>query len=1302
MNKKGFTLIEIIGAIIILGIIALIAFNAYTSSMKGFREDYYTDLTRTLRESGKEFFNDNRKYRPNGILEAQKITVNGLMTEKYIDPVVDYNGESCDINTSYVLVVKEGKDKYTYHTCLVCSEDEYDNMSDTYCDASWTDPTRIRYGLGGEELPAVYIYKGTTKDDLRDLLELEISYERLDYEERVIASAKGDGKDSLPTVFPVDMDVVDTNKIGTYTVKYEYSPLKVDGSGNVEKQTKTRKVVVYENESPGINISYENKVADTSLDLGSLPTNNKNGTSSNVKTETGVYTSGTWAQRITISISGSAIEIPEPGVTISRYQWNKDGVWQDFCVTDNNCTVEIASDMNQEIKFRMVSSNGRISKETEPIIIRRDYSPPTCTLLLSGRKGNGVESDWYVEDVGISFASKQEGSGGVESAKSGIKINNIFRGNTKVNRTNSNTENSHSADGTGIMYVGYVEDNAGNFVTCRKTFKRDATVPTCTNSGDRPKDSYTKSAVTITWGCSDETSKCDPDRSGGSHKYTTTIKTSQISAYDIYDKAGNKTTCPARTANVFVDTTAPSCGTEGYSYSGTDGVKATIGCSDSHSGCVQATYTSALVTSSNTLTISDKVGNSKICSYTVCTVRQQQTGYANTCTKSCCGTSTVCSTQGPECKSSSAPGAGWSCTHIPYTTPTCGGGQETYWCTKKTCRDYSKTCTSGSCCGYTWSGWSDVASCSPSATKNCQTVYRAGNGCGQTQHNIFTAYFDGNGGDGTVAAITCTATNGNSCNINLPANGYTRVGHDFKGWATDSSATTGTSPNTQITLTSDVFYFAAWKSNSVSYKVTFNANGGSGTTNAVSCSAGINEYETETSCTVELPANGFTKTGYSFGMWSESASNYDSYYLPGNSMDLTFNKILYAYWMANQYTVTLNGNGATSAGSTSTTATYDTTTLATITRPQRKYTVSFDKNGTGATATLDDKTSTYKFNGWFTAASDGTMVASTDKTPALQASVSGYTDANSKWTKAGNATLYAQWTSKSVTLPTITKTGAECVWNTKSDGSGTSYNGGASFTPTKNITLYAKCTMVVLAEITCTNKPYTGAPQTIATCDGGTIANATQTNAGDYQITCTGDATHADATPKTCKVIPRTPTITCSKPTYTGGTVTIATCANGTITQNATGTTATEYTVTCTGTGNYGGTATANCRICTSWEKNPCYKATGCTSSNYNTRMRPSDFTISSSATLEHGMCFQAGGYCYLYVGAHSYNKYSGNTFSQMCPWGEGATTETGHYGDYNYHYQEYGAAWHPVVIDNKCWYGAYDKQTSAGPRDGC
>ena len=63
--------------------------------------------------------------------------------------------------------------------------------------------------------------------------------------------------------------------------------------------------------------------------------------------------------------------------------------------------------------------------------------------------------------------------------------------------------------------------------------------------------------------------------------------------------------------------------------------------------------------------------------------------------------------------------------------------------------------------------------------------------------------------------------------------------------------------------------------------------------------------------------------------------------------------------------------------------------------------------------------------------------------------------------------MTAQWTTSvtkgAATLPaasTISRTGYTFAgWNTKSDGTGTNYNAGASFTPSANTTLYAKWTL---------------------------------------------------------------------------------------------------------------------------------------------------------------------------------------------------------------------------------------------------
>ena len=290
-NRRGFTLIEMIGVVIIIGIIAIIAFNTFTGNLKGFRDDYYVSTERTLEESGKEFFNDNRRFRPDSILTAQKVSIGTLTKNNYVNNIDDYNGNSCS-DESYVMIIKESKDEYTYHTCLVCPEDGYDNTKDQLCDPSWLDPSTISYGL--RTLPTLYIYKGTSRDKLRELLTIPISIIKKNAKGEVLKEVRGDGIDDVPTILPKNIDVVNPDKIGTYKVEYEYT----DAAN--EKQKQTTNVIVYENDAPRTNVTYENIVA---ADL--------NGTTS---IESGTYLSGKWVQKITINFTASAIKDPESKV----------------------------------------------------------------------------------------------------------------------------------------------------------------------------------------------------------------------------------------------------------------------------------------------------------------------------------------------------------------------------------------------------------------------------------------------------------------------------------------------------------------------------------------------------------------------------------------------------------------------------------------------------------------------------------------------------------------------------------------------------------------------------------------------------------------------------------------------------------------------------------------------------------------------------------------------------------------------------------------------------------------------------
>ncbi len=164
------------------------------------------------------------------------------------------------------------------------------------------------------------------------------------------------------------------------------------------------------------------------------------------------------------------------------------------------------------------------------------------------------------------------------------------------------------------------------------------------------------------------------------------------------------------------------------------------------------------------------------------------------------------------------------------------------------------------------------------------------------------------------------------------------------------------------------------------------------------------------------------------------------------------------YVINNDEQVILNKNGATNSATSYTTVNHTDNTLGDIhTLPEREYTVSFDLNSSGGSATTTDITSTYNFTGWYTDNSGTTRVANNASIPVLDANVEGYTNSEGKWIATDTKTLYAGWSGGSITLPTITKSGSTCYWNTSADGKGTSYPSGSSYSPTSTGTLYAMC-----------------------------------------------------------------------------------------------------------------------------------------------------------------------------------------------------------------------------------------------------
>jgi len=325
--------------------------------------------------------------------------------------------------------------------------------------------------------------------------------------------------------------------------------------------------------------------------------------------------------------------------------------------------------------------------------------------------------------------------------------------------------------------------------------------------------------------------------------------------------------------------------------------------------------------------------------------------------------------------------------------------------------------------GNSFSRWSPAV---PSSVPTVNSTYVA-----QWTPNSYTVVYNGNGATG---GSTASSAHNYGVAKNLTANGFTKTGYTFSGWATsaggvvaysDAQSVSGLTSSNGVTVT----LYAKWTALNGAVSITFDANGGlGGSTTSLIPGAAL------TSPTV-------TKTGYTFTGWTPT--------VPATvpSSDTTYT----AQWIANYYTVNFSTSHGTVSpafkpvayGSvygelpTPTVAGYTfggwytvpyisspfyngvrifPSTQVTITQAQtlyarwtaNTYTVTFDPQGgsvspetvtvtyAGTYGVLPTPTGTdYTFGGWYTSpAGSGTQILNTTPVSITAAQ-----------------TLYAKWTS---------------------------------------------------------------------------------------------------------------------------------------------------------------------------------------------------------------------------------------------------------------------------------------------------
>ena len=332
----------------------------------------------------------------------------------------------------------------------------------------------------------------------------------------------------------------------------------------------------------------------------------------------------------------------------------------------------------------------------------------------------------------------------------------------------------------------------------------------------------------------------------------------------------------------------------------------------------------------------------------------------------------------------------------------------------------------------------------------------------------------GNWPDGATYSIKTTNSNisqtnsGRTITVTAKKKGTSKLYVDIL----DKDGNVITSATTNVTVTAP------------EYNVTYNVNGGSGAP-----SSQVKIYGTALTLSSTKP----TRKGYTFVNWNTKADGTGNSYAAGASYTSNAAVTLYAQWKANTYTVAFNGNGSTSGSMSNLSMTYGTAKNLTAN--------AFAKTG-------------YTFNGWNTKA-DGSGTSYANK-----ASVKNLTSAN-----GGTVTLYAQWkentytvafngngstsgsmsnlsmtygTAKNLTANAFAKTGYTFNgWNTKADGSGTSYANKASV---KNLTSANGGTVTLYA---IWQKNAVNSYTLTYNANGGSGAPSAQSGATSYTISTT-------------------------------------------------------------------------------------------------------------------------------------------------------------------------------------------------------
>lgn len=633
MNKKGFTLVELLATIAILSVIMFLAINSYNYVTQNVKNKNYENKITNIKIKALEYAADNN-------IDSEIISVNKLIELGYLTEETNTNQAYQKIPNPMggyldcynVNIVRDSMDyNIAVEETTNCNQIDIEKIQSQISIIGYNYNNALGDSLGQGDL------KWTNQNVLLylDLSKVELSNNVITWQNGSITKTKeGDiakfatADQKYSNIYLVDT-LVFLNTTIKATVNTKEGPVTIEAKVKIDKEhptikaevsnewvngVKTIKLIGGDGAGSGVKAfyitsleSYTPKIEDF-IYVASEGLNTKD-----VKKDVGKYYIYAIDNVNNISNKGEVIisNIDKTGpiclYPIDASNWSKSYTYTYGCSKDSqsgcktpNQTVTVNQDKASEyIKWEIEDNLGNKTECEAEFLVKVDTTPPVCT-------NTNNYTTWTNQDRTVTWGCSDSLSGCVETNYGSYSSQN-------VNSVDSININSYT-----------IQDKAGNTKTCpSKTIsvKVDKIAPSCSVSKTHngwANIANIGSGVLVTGTCSD---------TGGSGCQTSSINSGyktangqyQVSPGTVYDNAGNKADCSSTL--VEIDTVKPTCSSSGGTGSTWKNYNITISgtCYDQGSGCVgntSITYsTDGKYSSASPGTVKDKAGNTTTCPY---------------------------------------------------------------------------------------------------------------------------------------------------------------------------------------------------------------------------------------------------------------------------------------------------------------------------------------------------------------------------------------------------------------------------------------------------------------------------------------------------------------------------------------------------------------------------------------------------------------------------------------------------------------------------------------------------------------